>query len=49
MKAAAAAGVLAEVEVYPADHSWCVPDAPVYDQAEADRAWLRLLDLYAKL
>jgi carboxymethylenebutenolidase len=49
LKAAADAGRLAEIEVYPADHSWCVPDAPAYDQAAADRAWLRLLDLYAKL
>lgn len=49
MKAAADAGRLAEVEVYRADHSWCVPDAPVYDQPEADRAWLRLLELYSKL
>jgi carboxymethylenebutenolidase len=49
MKEAADAGKLAEVEVYGGDHSWCVPDAPAYDQAEADRAWLRLLDLYSRL
>jgi carboxymethylenebutenolidase len=47
--AAAAAGRTAEVEVYAADHGWCVPDSAVYDQAEADRAWNRLLALYAKL
>ncbi|MDG2005371.1 MAG: dienelactone hydrolase family protein [Novosphingobium sp.] len=47
-KAAGDAGKLAELEVYAADHSWCVPDAPAYDQGEADRAWLRLLELYSK-
>lgn len=47
--AAAAAGRPAEIEVYPADHGWCVPDGPAYNQAEADRAWARLLALYAKL
>ncbi|MBW8755877.1 MAG: dienelactone hydrolase family protein, partial [Sphingomonadales bacterium] len=47
--AAAAAGRPAEIEVYPAEHGWCVPDTPVYDQAQADRAWERLLALYAKL
>lgn len=48
-QAAAAAGRPAEVEVYPADHGWCVLDSPVYDQVQADRAWARLLSLYAKL
>jgi carboxymethylenebutenolidase len=43
---AAAAGRRAEIEVYQADHGWTVPDSPVYNQAEADRAWERLLDLY---
>lgn len=47
--AATAAGRPAEIEVYPADHGWCVPDAPAFDQAEADRAWERLLVLYGKL
>lgn len=47
--AAAAAGAMAEVEVYPADHGWCVPDSPVYNQAQADRAWERMLALYSKL
>lgn len=36
----------AEIEVYPADHGWCVPDSPSYNQAEAERAWARLLELY---
>jgi carboxymethylenebutenolidase len=48
-EAAATAGRPAEIEVYAADHGWCVPDAPAYDQAEADRAWDRLLTLYAAL
>ncbi|MGH6786234.1 MAG: dienelactone hydrolase family protein [Novosphingobium sp.] len=44
--AAAAAGRPAEIEVYTADHGWCTLDAPIYDKAEADRAWGRLLALY---
>ena len=47
--AAKAAGRSAEIEVYAADHGWCVPDAPSYDQAEAERAFRRLLALYAAL
>jgi carboxymethylenebutenolidase len=47
--AAKAAGRPAEIEVYPADHGWCVPDTPIYNQIQADRAWERLLALYAKL
>lgn len=48
-EAAVAAKRPAEIEVYAADHGWCVPDAPAYDQAEADRAFARLLALYARL
>ena len=44
--AATAAGADVEIEVYDADHGWTVPDSPVYNQAEADRAWARLLNLY---
>ncbi len=44
--AATAADRPAEIEVYQADHGWTVPDSPVYNQAEADRAWERLLNLY---
>ena len=47
--AAKAAGRPAEVEVYNADHGWCTLDAPVYDKAEAERAWARLLALYKGL
>jgi len=46
--AAAAANRPAEIEVYQGDHGWTVPDSPVYNQAEADRAWSRLLDLYQR-
>jgi carboxymethylenebutenolidase len=48
------AGAPAEVEVYPASHGWCVPDmpieggAPIYDKAEAERAWSKLVALYQK-
>jgi carboxymethylenebutenolidase len=49
-----AAKVPAEVEVYSqAQHGWCVPDMPmqpngqpIYNKAEADRAWSKLLALY---
>lgn len=44
--AATTAGAEAEIEVYPADHGWCVPDSPSYDRAEAERAWDRLLATY---
>ncbi|HEU4649856.1 MAG TPA: dienelactone hydrolase family protein, partial [Croceibacterium sp.] len=47
LKAAAqAAGRPAEVEVYKADHGWTVADSPVYNEAEAERAWARMLALY---
>lgn len=36
----------ATVEVYPADHGWCVPGSQVYDQASAEKAWSALSDLY---
>lgn len=44
--AAAAARAPAEIEVYPADHGWCVPDSPSYDREQAEKAWARLLVLY---
>jgi carboxymethylenebutenolidase len=47
--AATAAARPAEVEVYAAEHGWCTLDAPVYDQAEAERAWARMLALFAAL
>ena len=42
----AAAKRPATVEVYPADHGWCVPGSQTYDQASAERAWAALLRLY---
>ncbi len=44
---AEAIGTTAEIDVYPADHGWCVPDSPSYDEVEAERAWARLLATYA--
>ena len=48
-----AAKVPVEVEVYPAQHGWCVPDMPkqpsgqpTYNKPEAERAWGKLLALY---
>lgn len=36
----------AVVEVYPADHGWCVEGSPSYDHASAEKAWAELLRLY---
>jgi len=38
----------AEIEVYPAMHGWCPPDAAVYDQAQAEKAWGRMLVLFER-
>lgn len=46
--AADAAGRFAEIEVYPAQHGWCTIDSPVYAEAEAERAWGRMLALFAE-
>jgi carboxymethylenebutenolidase len=49
LKAAFAdAKLTAEVEVYPADHGWCVKDNPTYEAASAERAWTHLVSLYGK-
>ena len=41
--------VPAEIEVYAgAAHGWCPPDSGVYNEAQAERAWSRLLALYQK-
>ena len=52
-EAFAAAKVPAEIEVYAGTlHGWCVPDmpmqngAPIYNKADAERAWGKLLALY---
>jgi carboxymethylenebutenolidase len=51
-EAFATAKVPAEIEVYAAQHGWCVPDMPVrdgvpiYNKPEAERAWGKLVALY---
>lgn len=47
-RAASDAGRSAEIEVYPADHGWCVPDSPSYAPEPAARAWAALLGLYGE-
>ncbi len=43
----AAAGLSAEIEVYTGTlHGWCPPDSQVYNEAQAERAWGRLLNLF---
>jgi carboxymethylenebutenolidase len=42
----AAAKKTASVEVYAADHGWCVKGSAVYNEAEAERAWGNLDKLY---
>lgn len=38
----------AEIEVYSGAHGWCPPDSRVYNEADAEKAWARLLALYGK-
>jgi len=46
-EAYADAGISAEVEVYEGTlHGWCPPDSDVYNEAQAERAWSRLLALF---
>ncbi len=42
----AAAKRPATVEVYPADHGWCVAGGGTYNEAAAEKAWAELLKLY---
>jgi carboxymethylenebutenolidase len=43
------AGVSAEIEVYEDTlHGWCPPDSAVYNEAQAERAWSRLLALFER-
>ncbi len=53
LKAAfAAAHQPAEIEVYGSQHGWCMsdmpapPDKPIYNKADAEKAWTKLLALY---
>ncbi|HUK33871.1 MAG TPA: dienelactone hydrolase family protein, partial [Vicinamibacterales bacterium] len=47
-----AAHVVNKIEVYPANHGWCMSDmpapanAPIYSKPDAERAWGELLVLY---
>ena len=46
-EAFAAARLPAEIEVYAGTlHGWCPPDSAVYHEAQAERAWSRLLALF---
>jgi len=41
------AGLPAEIEVYQGTmHGWCPPDSRVYNEAQAERAWSRMLTLF---
>lgn len=42
----AAARRPARVEVYPANHGWCVAGGQSYDEEQAERAWAELLAFY---
>jgi carboxymethylenebutenolidase len=44
----ATAKLAAETEVYAGAHGWCPPDSQVYNEAQAEKAWSRLLALYGK-
>jgi carboxymethylenebutenolidase len=44
-----ATGANAEIEVYEDTlHGWCPPDSVVYNEAQAERAWSRLLVLFKR-
>lgn len=47
-QAFAAAKLPATVEVYAAQHGWCVNSGAVYNPAQAERAWSALTSLYAR-
>jgi carboxymethylenebutenolidase len=50
LKAAFAAAKLpAKIEVYSeSKHGWCVPDSPVYNKPDAERAWSEMMALYKR-
>jgi Dienelactone hydrolase and related enzymes len=46
-EAFAKAKLPAEIEVYQGTmHGWCPPDSPVYNEAQAEKAWSRMLALF---
>jgi carboxymethylenebutenolidase len=48
-EAYAKANLPAEIEVYDGTlHGWCPPDSQVYNEAQAEKAWGRLLALFGK-
>jgi carboxymethylenebutenolidase len=48
-KAFAEAKLPAEIEVYAGTkHGWCPPDGAVYDEAQAEKAWARTLEMFKK-
>ncbi len=43
------ADIPAEIEVYEGTlHGWCPPDSQVYHEAQAERAWSRMLNLFER-
>ena len=43
------AGQTAEIEVYEGTlHGWCPPDGDAYNEAQAERAWGRMLALFGR-
>jgi carboxymethylenebutenolidase len=45
----AAAKLPAEIEVYEGTlHGWCPPDSQVYNEAQAEKAWSRMLAVFGK-
>ena len=48
-EAFAKAKLPAEIEVYAGTmHGWCPPDSQVYNHAQAEKAWGRMLALFKK-
>lgn len=47
-EALTAAGVSHVIETYPARHGWVLSDTQVHDEAQAERHWVTLLDLFAR-
>jgi len=47
-RAAERFGIPHEIEVYPAQHGWCVLDSPSYDREQAERAWARMLAVFER-
>jgi carboxymethylenebutenolidase len=45
-EAFSAAKLNAEIEVYPAQHGWCPPDSRAYNEAQAEKAWGRMLAIF---